>query len=295
MRVSENGIIQDYLRNLEQARSRWVEWNRQVATGKRIHQPSDSPADAARILRVRDEISRVNQYYRNISRARAQLGNASSALNTLRNVSTKVVERAAFAVTDTTSAENRLAIAGELKGVLEGVVQVARTTVDGKFLFSGSQVDRDPVQQVGGVWQYQGNTARMQIEVADGELVDVNVYGSEVFNDPSGDLLNSIQRLINALEANDMDAARAAMTEVNEAGKVIDLARFKISQGLNRVEAAEARLDQRMFDLTAEVSAVEDADMAEAISRMVQSETALNAALGAGARLRQGNLFDMMG
>ncbi len=295
MRVSENGIIQDYLRNLEQARSRWVEWNRQVATGKRIHQPSDSPADAARILRVRDEISRVNQYYRNISRARAQLGNASSALNTLRNVSTKVVERAAFAVTDTTSAENRLAIAGELKGVLEGVVQVARTTVDGKFLFSGSQVDQDPVQQVGGVWQYQGNTARMQIEVADGELVDVNVYGSEVFNDPSGDLLNSIQRLINALEANDMDAARAAMTEVNEAGKVIDLARFKISQGLNRVEAAEARLDQRMFDLTAEVSAVEDADMAEAISRMVQSETALNAALGAGARLRQGNLFDMMG
>lgn len=295
MRVSENSIIQDYLRNLEQARSRWVEWNRQVATGKRIHQPSDSPADAARILRVRDEMSRVNQYFRNISRARAQLGNAASALNTLRNVATQVVERAAFAVTDTTSPENRLAIAGELKGVLEGVVQVARTTVDGKFLFSGSQVDQDPVQQVGGVWQYQGNTARMQIEVVDGELVDVNVYGSEVFSDPNGDLLNSIQRLINALEANDTDAARAAMAEVNQAGKVIDLARFKISQGLNRIEAAEARLDQRMFDLTAEVAAVEDADMAEAISRMVQSETALNASLAAGGRLRQGNLFDVMG
>ncbi|GAB4111763.1 MAG: hypothetical protein Kow001_13430 [Acidobacteriota bacterium] len=295
MRVSENSIIQDYLRNLEQARSRWVEWNRQVATGKRLHQPSDSPADAARILRVRDEMSRVNQYFRNISRARAQLGNAASALNTLRNVATKVVERAAFAVTDTTSPENRLAIAGELKGVLEGVVQVARTTVDGKFLFSGSQVDQDPVQQVGGVWQYQGNTARMQIEVVDGELVDVNVYGSEVFSDPNGDLLNSIQRLINALEANDTDAARAAMAEVNQAGKVIDLARFKISQGLNRIEAAEARLDQRMFDLTAEVAAVEDADMAEAISRMVQSETALNASLAAGGRLRQGNLFDVMG
>lgn len=295
MRISENGLLKDYLRNLEEARGRWAGWNRQVATGKRVHDPSDSPTDAARILRIRDEVSRINQYFRNVNRARTQLGNASSALNTMRNISTQVVERAGFAITDTTSVQNRQAIAGELKGILAGVVQIARTTVDGKYLFSGSQVDVDPVQQVNGEWVYQGNTERMQIEIAQGESVDVNVYGSEVFSAPGADLLNSIQDLIHALETNDMDAARTAMGEVNQAGQAIDLARFKISQGINRVDAAQVRLDQQMFDLTNEVSSIEDADMAEAISRMVNAETALNASMAAGARLRQGNLFDMMG
>lgn len=295
MRISENGLLRDYLRNLEQARNRWAEWNRQVATGKKIHSPSDSPVDAARIMRIRDEISRVNQYYRNINRARTQLGNASSALNTLRNVSMQVAERASFAITDTTSAESRLAIAGELKGILNGIVQIARTSVDGKFIFSGSQVDKNPVERVDGVWQYQGNTARMQIEIAQGEAIDVNVYGSEVFTDSGADLLNSLEALIAALESNDMAAARTAMAGVHQSGQVIDLARFKISQAISRVDSAEVRLDQRMFDLTSEVSSIEDADMAEAISRMVNAETALNASLAAGARLRQGNLFDMMG
>lgn len=295
MRVSENSLVQEFLFNLERSRERWAEWNRQVATGKKIHAPSDSPADSARVMRIRDEVSRINQYYRNAGRARAKLGNASSALNSLRNTVIQITERAGFAVTGTTSPENRVAIANELKGVLAGLIQVARTSVDGLYLFSGSTVDRDPLAEVNGDWVYQGNDGVMQIEVSPGERIQVNVPGSEVFSDSETDLINFVQDLIEQLEADDVDGAKVSMDAIARAGKVIDLARFKISQGLNRIESSEQRLNDRMFDLTAELSNTEDADMAQAISRMTQSETAMRASLAAGARLQQGNLFDYLG
>ncbi len=296
MRISENTMIQDYLRNLEDARRRWYEWNRQVSTGKRIHAPSDAPADSARLVRIQDEVSRVNQYFRNINRSRAKLGNASSALNSLRNLVIQASERTIFGLTGTTSDESRRAIADELKGVLEGIVQLASTSVDGLFLFSGSRVDQNPLRrEADGTYTYQGDEVGLDIEVSEGEKVRVNVTGTEVFSAPGAELINTLKVLIERLENSDIDGATQSLAMLQEAGKAIDRARFTISHGIQKADAAQARLESRLLDLTSEVSQLEDANMAEAISRMVQSETALSASLGAGSRMRQGNLFDYLG
>ena len=296
MRISENTMVQEYLRNLEDARLRWYEWNRRVSTGKRIHAPSDAPADSARLVRIQDEVSRINQYFRNISRAGVKLGNASSTLNSLRNAVIQASERTIFALNGTTSEESRRAIAHDLRGLLEGIVQLASTSVDGVYLFSGSRVDQNPMQrEADGTYTYRGDEVGLEIEISEGERVRVNVAGTEVFLAPGADLINTLKALIDQLENSDIDGATLSLEALQEAGKVIDRARFSIGYGLQKIEAAQTRLESRLLDLTSEVSRLEDANMAEAISRMVQSETALSASLGAGARMRQGNLFDYLG
>jgi flagellar hook-associated protein 3 FlgL len=296
MRISENTMVQEYLRNLEDARLRWYEWNRRVSTGKRIHAPSDAPADSARLVRIQDEVSRINQYFRNVSRAGVKLGNASSTLNSLRNAVIQASERTIFALNGTTSEESRRAIAHDLRGLLEGIVQLASTSVDGLYLFSGSRVDQNPMQrEADGTYTYRGDEVGLEIEISEGERVRVNVAGTEVFLAPGADLINTLKALIDQLENSDIDGATLSLEALQEAGRVIDRARFSIGYGLQKIEAAQARLESRLLDLTSEVSRLEDANMAEAISRMVQSETALSASLGAGARMRQGNLFDYLG
>jgi flagellar hook-associated protein 3 FlgL len=288
-------MLQDYLRSLDISRKRWFDWSQQVSTGKKVQKPSDNPADSARLVRIRDEFSRSNQYLRNISRAHSKLGIASSALNSMRNLIMGISEKTIFALTDTTSQEGRNSIALELQGKLENLKQIASTSVDGNYIFSGSRVDTPPLLESGGNFVYQGDYQELLVEVSQGESVRLNVTGSEVFSDPSTDLMNTVSQLIGHLESGDLDAAAVALEKIQQAGKTVDSARFKISKSINQVENASSRISDRMLDLTAEVSSLEDANMAEAMTRMVQAETALSAALQAGARMRQGNLFDTMG
>jgi flagellar hook-associated protein 3 FlgL len=295
MRISENSMVQDFLKNLEEARRRWFGWNQQVSTGKKIQKPSDNPADSARLVRIQDEFARANQYLRNVSRAQSRLGTASSALNTLRNLTITASEKTIGALTGTTSQDSRDAIALELNGILENIEQIASTSVDGLYIFSGSRVDTAPFTKVGGNYVYQGDGNAATIEVTQGESIQVAVPGDEVFSDASADLLNTMRQLIDQLNAGDVDAAQSSLGDLQDAGKAIDAARFKISTSINQADSANSRLNDHLMDLTSEVSHLQDADMAEAISRMAQSETALDAALGAGSHMQQGSLFDYLG
>ncbi|MEJ2080671.1 MAG: flagellar hook-associated protein FlgL [Acidobacteriota bacterium] len=295
MRISENSMVQDFLRNLESARQRWFGWNQQVSTGKKLQKPSDNPADSAHLVRIQDDFSRTNQYLRNISTAQSKLGTASSALNALRNLTITASEKTIGALTDTTSQDSRNAIALELEGILKNIEQVAATSVDGLYIFSGSRVDTVPFTESGGNYAYQGDDHPSMIEVTQGESIQVSVPGSEVFSDSSADLLNTMRQLIDQLKAGDVASAQATLGDLQDAGKVIDAARFKISTSINQADNINNRLNDHLLDLTSEVSRLQDADMAEAISRMAQSETALNASLGAGAHMQQGSLFDYLG
>ncbi len=295
MRVSESSILQDFLSGLDVSRKRWFDWSQQVSTGKKIQRPSDSPADSARLVRIREDFSRSNQYLRNVSSAQAKLGIASSALNSIRNLITVITEKTTFALNGTTSQESRGSIALELKGKLENLQQLAETSIDGNYIFSGSKVDTPPLSESSGTFTYQGDDHDSQLEVSQGEKISLNVTGSEVFSDPSTDLMNTVSQLIGNLEAGDLDTAKLNLAKIQQAGKVVDSARFKISKSINQTENAHSRINDRLLDLTSEVSNLEDANMAEAMTQMVQSETALRASLSVGSRLQQGNLFDMMG
>lgn len=295
MRVTDSSMLNIYLENLEVSRARWFELNKQVSTGKRLQRPSDGPADSSRIIKIREEVSQINQYFRNINRSRAKLGIAGEALNTMRNTISLIAERGTFGLTGTVSPENRVAIANDIRGSLEALIQLAGTTVDGNHIFSGTEVNQFPVTESSGSYVYEGDSNPVRIEIGRGNEIQVNITGEESFINPGADLINSVANLASQFESNDLDGARASLGTIQEAAKLIDSSRFRISTGLRRADEAQQFHEDRLFHLTSEVSQLEDVNMAEAISKMTQAETALAASLGAGSRLQQQNLFDFLG
>lgn len=294
MRISDNMAQRDFLRNIEVIKGRLYERSLQVSSGKKLNRPSQDPQGSGRVLRIRDQVLRISQYSRNINQARLELSSADSVLNSLRNLSTSVIESVQQGLSDTNQAQRDI-IATEIEGILQDMVHLSATSIDGKRIFSGSATSTDPILLSAGVYIYQGDSQARMVEIAEGRQIQLNVLGSDIFTDPSSDLLNTVQQLADALRISDTATATSLLTNMDAAMTALDSARATVGITLNQMEGTQEELDLRLLTLAKELSNIEDADMIEAISALTQTETALAAALEAGVRIRQPTLLDFLG
>ncbi|MFQ5737835.1 MAG: flagellar hook-associated protein FlgL [Acidobacteriota bacterium] len=293
MRVTSSLIARTNLENIQRLESRLFEQNQQVASGKKVDQASDDPTGSAKLVRLRDEMSRINQFKRNIIQARVQVSSTADALNSVTNLINSARATATQGLSDT-STDDREILARELEATLDELISVSSTSVDGKMLFSGSQISIEPLALVGGVYVDQGDDQALMVQISDNRSIQINATSSEVFTDPSADLVNSIQQLADALRVEDTATATQILDTINSAADGVELVRARISRALGDLDDANQQLDQQMITLTSEVSGIEDADLAKAISDSALTESALSATLSVAGQ-RQLSLFDVIG
>ncbi|HSR50126.1 MAG TPA: flagellar hook-associated protein FlgL [Acidobacteriota bacterium] len=294
MRVSDRMSFSLLLDNLSKIQSQIFERTRQISSGKRLHKPSQDPAPSARLVRLRDELARINQYGRNIQNARVRLGAADEALNSLRNLLDVVHERGAFGLTETINQDQRDTVAAEIDQILQSVLSLGNTRVDGRQIFAGSHTDTEPFQLVAGTYVYQGDSQTLDVEIADNRNVLTSIPGDQIFADPSADLLNSLQGLADAFRAGDRDLAKNILEDIGNAENLIDLARVRVGEAVRLTQETERNHENLTLQLVQEASGIEDADIAESITELTRAETSLQATLQTGARARV-SLFDLIG
>jgi flagellar hook-associated protein 3 FlgL len=287
--------FRSFLKNVDDIRVRLFKRTLEVSSGKKLRNPSEDPVGSSRVMRIRDSMSRINQYYRNIHHASTQLASTSEALNALQNMIHSVSEKSAYGMNGLHSQESRDAIAADLEGIAKNMLRLSETSIDGKRIFSGSQVLLDPYRLDGGAYVYQGDNAELMVEVAEGLKIQTNIPGSDIFSGAGSDIINTVMQMAEYLRAGDLDGLGALLANVNQATRAVDMARTIVGQNMNQLDATKGRHDQQLYNLTAEIAGIEDADLAESISGLVQNETALKAALSAGARIQQSSLFDILG
>lgn len=295
MRVTDDSLFRTLLSNLESSRGRFARFNQQVITGKKLNRPSDDPAGTAQLVRALDEFSRVNQYTRNIREARLRLSTVDDALNSVRNLVNSISERTSFGLNGTGSLANQQFIAEDLQGFLDEIIRLSDIDAGGKKVFSGSQVETSPLQQTAGGFLFQGDSLVPRIEVDNGIQVEVGIAGSDVFTNPQGDLVNTVQNLIDGFVTGDFAAVQSNFVELQKAADVIDQARVRLGNAINRVDGAEAQLQDATVRLTEQINSLQDADLAEAILRTLDAEQNISASLAAAGRLQQPTLFDILG
>ena len=295
MRVSDNGMLRNFLTNLHQVRERVARRSDEVSSGKRVTRPSHDPVGTARLLRLRDSVSRINQYSRNAHQVEVKMGTTSSALNSLRNLINTVTEKANQGINGIRSSQEQNAIATEIEQILEQMVFIGNTSVDGKRIFAGSEVLSQPFVLSGSTYIYQGDASVHKVEISNGLGVVSNIAGSEVFTEVDSDLLNTVAAVASNLRASDSDSVLALLPKLTAAAEDVDAARVRVAQTLNQVEDASTRHAEELLALTKEASHLQDADIANSISQLLQDETALRASMAVGARLNRSTLFDILG
>ena len=138
---------------------------------------------------------------------------------------------------------------------------------------------------------YQGDSATLGVEVGDGETVDTNVTGDQVFSGPIEDVFQHLQDFHQALLSNDVDGIETAIGELDQSLSQILDARANIGARVNRLETIQDGLDLLLVNTQTLRSEFEDADFAKVASDLTSLQVTLQASMAALTRQFEVNLL----
>ncbi|XKH01000.1 flagellar hook-associated protein FlgL [Marinobacter nauticus] len=183
IRISSQQIFNGGINRLQGINSNLVDTQQQISTGKKVNKPSDDPVAAARILKLDQELKRVDTYERNANLADNRLKQEESALASSVDIIQRVRELTVQAGSGSLSTNDRESISAELKERLDQLANITNSRdASGEYIFSGFQGQTPAFAKDGaGDWQYQGDEGQRVLEIDDGVTVPISDHGKGIF------------------------------------------------------------------------------------------------------------------
>ncbi|HEY4602076.1 MAG TPA: flagellar hook-associated protein FlgL [Cerasibacillus sp.] len=293
MRVTQNMLSNQMLRNLSSNYGKLDQYLEQLHTGKKVRRPSDNPVVAMKGMGYRAEVSKIEQFKNNASEADNWFENTDEALDKMTKALHRIYDLAVQGSTGSYNEEDRINMMSEVKQLKEHVIDIANTSVGGKYIFNGRQTDQPPVNKDGSFNNLYNNDSVM-IEVAPGTKLAVNAIPNRVFNADNNDLFSTIDRFITALENSDQAQINESIGDIQTHTDQVVNARADIGARMNRLELIIDRLDHQEVVAKKMMSDNEDVDYEEVITDLITQESILRASLAAGSRTIQPTLLDFL-
>ncbi|MEQ1947118.1 MAG: flagellin [Bryobacteraceae bacterium] len=293
--------MQHFLNGLNEISNKMADAQRRITTGLKISQVSDAPDSISLLLDARANLSAATQKLSNLSRVKTEVDTAEQSLQTAVQLFDKVQTLGAQGASDVMTASGRADAAQELDSLLQQMVGLAGTSVEGRYIFAGDTDQQVPYTYTEGqatpVSAYLGSSSTRLVQHPNGTTFTVARTAQEIFDsaDPATNVFGSMQQLITALRANDGTAIRAANGGLGKVGEYLNnqLAFFGTTQ--NKVTNATDFGNTLLVQLRTQISDLEDADLTQAILELNQAGTQQQAALQSRARIPTTTLFDFLG
>lgn len=289
MRVTQMMLANNTLRNVSKSYDKLGTYQQQLATGKKIHRPSEDPVVAMKGMHYRTSLTEIEQFQRNLSEAYTWMENSESALNHTTNVLQRARELVVQAKNGTLGQEDRQAIAREIEQLKKDLVQVANTKVAGKYIFNGTNIEQAPVTDETPP-TVDNNNDDFMVEVAKGVKLKINVTPDNVFNQG---LFNTLQQVEDEL-ANPIGNLDNLLSQLDGHLNDVLAERAELGARVNRLELVEQRLAEQQLIAKRMISDNEDADIEKIITELKSQESVHRAALSVGARIIQPTLVDFL-
>ena len=295
MRITNNTLSENIVRQIQQLGQQQARLQTQVATGQRIEQPEDDPSAVGRVLHLESERRQIAQYLRNADRALEISEVSFSGLQQIKKVSDRATEIGVLGA-GAIGSEAAYAYASEVDQLIEQTLQLANTRFRNDYLFAGTAVDAAPfaaTRDAGGrvtAVAYAGNSDRAQIPLSESSAIAPGVGGGT--NVGLRDFLNQLVALRDALSVNSPGTVTAVQQQLvaTEDDLVSALAEHGGIQ--LRIETNRTQQQHRSDSLESLVAAETDADLPTTIVRLNQSQTAYQAALQSAANIMRLSLLD---
>lgn len=295
MRITNNTLSENIVRQIQQLGTQQAKLQTQVATGQRIFQPEDDPTAVGRVLDLESEQRRIDQYLRNADRALELSLATTSSLQQIKRVSDRATEIGTLGA-GAISADASKAYASEVDQLIEQTLQLTNTRFRNDYLFAGTAVDvapfvptRDATGRVTAV-TFAGNADRSAIQLS--ETASIEPGTDAATNAGLGNMLASLIALRDALSAANTSAVQTAQSGLIGAEDLLVSAIAEHGGVQTRIEANQAQQRDRADNLEELVSSETDADMPVAIVRLNQTQTAYQAALQSAANIMRISLLD---
>lgn len=293
-----------FLADLQSIQARQARVQRQISSGVRVNRPSDDPDQVSNILQLRSEVERATAIGKNLDRATAEVNTADAAVT----VMVQLVERAKVlaAQTATGTATNRAAVAVEVRQLHEQLVNLTRTTSEGRYVFSGDE-DTIPLYtpdatQPAGVARVEAQNTRM-LEDVNGSRFSVARSAGEILDTREADgvtpsatnSFNALYQLAIALENDDQAGVGDAATLIDQSLDHLGRQVTFYGHAQNHIRDAVNLNATALIARKQELGQAQDTDLPDALVELNLAGVHMQAALGAQAQLPTTSLFDYLG
>lgn len=309
MTPSINPNSEIFLSNLQQIQTRITTAEQQLSSGLRVSVASDDPDEISSILQLRAQIAGVQQTQQNLSNVTPQVEGGEDAIQQAIQVLDTATSLATEASGSTSNAGQRLDLVPQVQGILQQIVSLSQTSVNGQYIFSGS---------LGGQPQYamaaNGNSVQQlaqpgppgQIADPNGVMMSIGLTAQQIFDDQVGGLpgtgnpapdnvFAAVTGLLTALQSNNSSGVQTALSNIQAASGHLNDASSTYGAAQNNLTAAGNTASQTLIQLQQELSNEQDADAAQASLDLTQATTDEQAAMSAQAMLKPQNLFSYLG
>ena len=142
MRITNKMMTNNMMSNINRNKLNMTALEQQYSTGKKIQKPSEDPIIAVRALKLRTNLSELEQYYeKNIPDAKSWMDVTESALNTVNGILSSVNTYCVQGSTDTLTANDRSAIVENLEQLKQQIYQEGNSNYAGRYVFTGFKTD----------------------------------------------------------------------------------------------------------------------------------------------------------
>jgi flagellar hook-associated protein 3 FlgL len=298
MRVSEKGRYDFTNARVERAKESNLKVMEELSTQKKINRVSDEPINLGHAIKLKGKVSATHQYTKNINYAKGLIERTESVVGGINGYLMRAKELALGMSNDTYGPESRIAVAQEMKEIINEVVGLGNSSFNGKYIFSGFRTGTPPLMGDG---TYVGDDGAAYIQVDEGQFKQINVRARDLFeaNEEERlqghfDLIHGLTILRDGLEENDPTKIRRIIDELDFHMEKVSNYQAKLGAIANSLGETEKRLDLHGELDTSNLSNLEDADVFKTSSDFKRTEAVLQSTLMASNKLLQPSLLNFL-
>jgi flagellar hook-associated protein 3 FlgL len=289
-----------FLAQLNAIQERMTRAQNQISSGKKINNPSDAPDQISELLAARASLSSTQQVNQNLVRVKTEVDSAESALEQASTAIQQAQVLGTQGANGTQTPDTRSTLADQVGSIINQIVGISRTEVEGRYIFSGDSDQTPPytvdLTQSNPISGYQGTPATRQVQHPNGTTFGASLTAQQIFDAPaaSDNVFSSLVALRSALQNNDQTGISSALNTLGTAKTYFERQLAFYGNAQTNVANATSYGQSAELDLNTQISNIQDADLSQAILELTQSQTAQKAALQAKAAMPITTLFDYL-
>lgn len=290
MRIADTTRQADVLRTVQDLRTRQADAQARALTGRQVNKPSDDPAAAAELARIRASSAQADTHLKAATLARGDMELAEGVLAQAGDLFQQAHDIAMQGANGSLDAATRATLASQVQGLKEQLVGLANTQGATGYLFGGSKTATQPFAASGA---FSGDDHDHVVDVGGASPTSVGVSGADAFTALGGrDVFADLDALVTALNANSQSGVQATLSNLETSRQQLTNVRALAGIKMDRLRTTEDILGQAKLALAQREEATAGADPYQAYSDLVTLGQSLEQAVGVARKvLDLGDLF----
>ena len=276
---------------LDQVTANQDSLSEELSSGMRVNSLGGDPVAAGQNVLLNSQLSLDDTFSQTADSAESMLQVSDSALGDVVTQLTKAISLATEANTGTLDASQISDIGTQLSGIRDEVIALANTTYLGQSIFAGSQGSSAAYSSTG---TYQGDTIVSYVETPNGQKIQLNVPGSQIFSaGGTSDVMAVLNSLVSDFSSGTVSSSAVAdASALNTALNYVSGQRTIIDNSITRLQTSASYSETEATNLESSQTSLLQADVGQVSTQLSLAESQESALASTIAAIdKEGSLF----